>query len=83
MAWLAQLNPIAAIIVAVLIAALLVGGDQVQMMMGLPAAMGLVLQGMILFPMLAGSLFTEYKLRIIRPRISGSLGQVRDSQLRR
>jgi ABC-type uncharacterized transport system permease subunit len=67
-AWLAQLNPFAAIIVAVLIAALLVGGDQVQMMMGLPAAMGLVLQGMILFPMLAGFLFTEYKLRFIQDR---------------
>jgi simple sugar transport system permease protein len=67
-AWLAQLNPIAAIIVAVLIAALLVGGDQVQMMMGLPAAMGLVLQGMLLFPMLAGSLFTEYKLRFIKQK---------------
>ena len=68
-AWLAQLNPIAAIFVALLIAALLVGGDQVQMMMGLPAAMGLVLQGMLLFPMLAGSLFTEYKLRIIRTKL--------------
>jgi ABC-type uncharacterized transport system permease subunit len=65
-AWLAQLNPIAAIFVALLIAALLVGGDQVQMMMGLPAAMGLVVQGMLLFPMLAGSLFTEYKLRFIK-----------------
>jgi len=43
-------------------------------MMGLPAAMGLVLQGMLLFPMLAGSLFTEYKLRIIRSRLSSSLG---------
>ena len=73
-AWLAQLNPIAAIIVAVLMAALLVGGDQVQMMMGLPAAMGLVLQGMLLIPMLAGSLFTEYRLRFIRARLSGTLG---------
>jgi len=72
-AWLAQLNPIAAIFVAVLIAALLVGGDQVQMMMGLPAAMGLVMQGMLLFPMLAGALFTEYKIRLIRPRTSGYL----------
>jgi ABC-type uncharacterized transport system permease subunit len=65
-AWLAQLNPLAAIFVSLLIAALLVGGDQVQMMMGLPAAMGLVVQGMLLFPMLAGSLFTEYKLRFIK-----------------
>jgi ABC-type uncharacterized transport system permease subunit len=37
------------------------------MTMGLPAAMGLVMQGMILFPMLAGSLFTEYRLKLIRP----------------
>ncbi|MFP4490122.1 MAG: ABC transporter permease [Spirochaetaceae bacterium] len=66
-AWLSQLNPIAALCVAVLMGALLVGGDQVQMMMGLPAAMGLVLQGMILFPMLAGSLFTEYRLKLLRP----------------
>ena len=65
-AWLAQLNPLAAVFVAILIAALLVGGDQVQMMMGLPAAMGLVVQGMLLFPLLAGSLFTEYKLRFIK-----------------
>ena len=72
-AWLAQLNPIAAILVSVLIAALLVGGDQVQMMMGLPASMGLVLQGMLLIPMLAGSLFTEYKLRIIRSRLPGTI----------
>jgi ABC-type uncharacterized transport system permease subunit len=55
-------------------AALLVGGDQVQMMMGLPASMGLVLQGMLLIPMLAGSLFTEYRLRFIRSRLSGTLG---------
>jgi len=64
-AWMAQLNPIGAIFVAVLMAALLVGGDQVQMIMGLPSAMGLVLQGMILFPMLAGNLFTEYRLRFL------------------
>ena len=68
----AKANPIATIFVALLIAALLVGGDQVQMMMRLPAAMGLVMQGMLLFPMLAGSLFTEYKIRIIRAKSSGS-----------
>jgi len=66
-AWMAQLNPLAVIVVALLMAGLLVGGDQVQMRMGLPAAVGVVLQGMILFPMLAGSLFTEYRLRIDRP----------------
>jgi ABC-type uncharacterized transport system permease subunit len=43
-------------------AALLVGGDQIQMKMQLPASVGVVLQGMILIPMLAGRLFTEYRL---------------------
>ncbi len=68
--WLAQLNPIAVVFVSILMGGLFVGGDQVQMMMGLPSAVGLVLQGLILFPMLAGTLFTEYKLRIIRPEKS-------------
>lgn len=63
-AWMAHLNPIGSVFVAILMAGLLVGGDQVQMMMGLPSAMGLVLQGMILFPLLAGNLFAEYRLRI-------------------
>ncbi|MCX7024608.1 MAG: ABC transporter permease [Spirochaetes bacterium] len=65
-AWMAQLNPIAVVFVSLLMAGLLVGGDQVQMMMGLPAAMGLVIQGMILFPMLAGSFFTEYHIKVVR-----------------
>ena len=57
-AWMAQLNPIAVIGVALLMGTLLVGGDQIQMKMRLPASVGLVLQGMILIPMLAGSIFT-------------------------
>jgi ABC-type uncharacterized transport system permease subunit len=63
-AWMSQLNPIAALLVAILMAGLLVGGDQLQMMIGLPAAMGLVIQGLLLFPLLAGTIFTEYKIRI-------------------
>jgi len=51
--------------VGILMGALIVGGDQVQMVMGLPSSVGLVLQGLILFPLLAGNLFMEYRLRII------------------
>ncbi len=65
-AWMSQLNPLAVPFVALALAALAVGGDQVQMMMGLPASMGVVMQGLILFPMLAGSLFTEYRLNVVR-----------------
>ncbi|NLJ46664.1 MAG: ABC transporter permease [Treponema sp.] len=71
-AWMAQLNPLAVPFVAVLMAALLVGGDQVQMMMGLPASMGILMQGMILFPLLAGSLFTEYRVKRTVRRPSGA-----------
>ncbi|PKL09467.1 MAG: ABC transporter permease [Spirochaetae bacterium HGW-Spirochaetae-7] len=62
-AWMAQLNPLAIPFVAIIMGGLLVGGDQVQMVMGLPSSMGLLMQGMMLFPMLAGSLFTEYRIK--------------------
>ncbi len=78
-AWMAQLNPVAVIVVAILMAALLVGGDQVQIVMHLPAAVGVVLQGMILFPMLAGMLFTEYQLRIVR-RPRAALAPAQEAQ---
>lgn len=65
-AWMSQLNPIAVPLVALVMAGILVGGDQVQLMMGLPSAMGTVMQGLILFPMLAGSLFTEYRIKRIK-----------------
>lgn len=64
-AWMAQLNPLAIPFVALLMGGLLVGGDQVQMVMGLPSSMGLLMQGLMLFPMLAGSLFTEYQIKRI------------------
>jgi len=65
-AWMAQLNPFAAVLVALIMAGLLVGGDQIQMMMGLPASMGLVLQGLLLFPLLAGTIFSDYRLRVVK-----------------
>lgn len=71
-AWLGKLNPWAVLLVAFLLAALLVGGDQLQISMGLPASIALVLQGAILFFMLGGEIFTRYRLRIIRtaPQVS-------------
>ena len=62
-AWLARLNPFGVLIVAVLMAALFVGGDQIQITMGLPAAVALVLQGAILFFVLGGNFFTQYRIR--------------------
>jgi general nucleoside transport system permease protein len=65
-AWLARLNPWGVILVSVLLAALLVGGDQIQISMGLPASVGLVLQGAILLFVLGGSVFNTYRLRLVR-----------------
>lgn len=65
-AWLARLNPWGVVLVAFLLAALLVGGDQIQITMGLPAAMASVLQGAILFCMLGGNILTRYRVRIVR-----------------
>ncbi len=67
-AWMAQLNPLGVVLVAFLMAALLVGGDQIQIRMRLPASVGVVLQGMLLIPMLAGSIFRDYSLHFSRSR---------------
>lgn len=66
-AWLAKLNPWGVLVWALLLAALFVGGDQIQITMGLPASVALVLQGAILIFVLGGDIFTRYRLRIIRP----------------
>jgi simple sugar transport system permease protein len=65
-AWLAKLHPIGVLFVAVLMAALSVGGDQLTITMGLPAAMAGVLQGAILFFVLGGDIFVRYRLRVVR-----------------
>ncbi len=65
-AWLAKLNPWGVLIVAILLAGLLVGGDQIQISMGLPASVALVLQGAILFFVLGGEIFTQYRICLVR-----------------
>jgi simple sugar transport system permease protein len=73
-AWLANLNPWGVLLVSILMAALLVGGDQIQIALQTPAAVALVLQGAILFFVLGGWIFVNYRIRIIRtnqPAIAG------------
>lgn len=62
-AWLSRLNPIAAIVVSFLFGGLLVGGYAVQTS-GLPASTALMLQGLILFFILGGEFFTQYKVSV-------------------
>ncbi len=60
-AWMSGLNPFVSILVAVIMASLETGSDALQIMK-LPSAMGEVMQGLILIPLLAGSIFVEYRL---------------------
>lgn len=65
-AWLAKLNPWAILLVSIVLAGLSTGGDQLQITMGLPAAVAGVLQGSILFFVLGADVFVNYRLRVIR-----------------
>lgn len=60
-AYLAQCNPLATVLVSFLFGALLVGGYSVQKL-GLPISTVQMIQGSILFFVAAGSLLTNYKI---------------------
>lgn len=64
-AWLARLNPFAILLVAFLFGALLVGGFGVQTY-GIPYAIVLMLQGAVLFFLLAGDIMLKYRVTISR-----------------
>jgi simple sugar transport system permease protein len=62
-AWLSRLNALALPFVSFLMGILLVGGDTLQVVMSLPLSSVQVIQGMILFCVLAGEVFRRYKPR--------------------
>jgi general nucleoside transport system permease protein len=61
-AWLGRLDPFGIVLVSFFVAALLVGGDQLQLALGLPSAVAPMLQGSILFFLLGGDLLNRYRL---------------------
>ena len=65
-AWLARLSPMYVPAVAFLMGILLVGGDTLQVVMGLPLASTQILQGLILFSVLGAETLSRYRLRIVR-----------------
>ncbi|MEI7884932.1 MAG: ABC transporter permease [Clostridia bacterium] len=67
-AWLARLNPFMIIVVSFLFGGLLSSGSTIQMA-GLPASTSYMLQGTILFFVLAGELFIRYKVRFIKQEV--------------
>ncbi len=61
-AWIGKLNPPVVAIVCVLFAMLTQGGSYVEISMSVPAAVAGMIQGLILFFVLAGEFFINYKL---------------------
>ena len=65
-AWVAGLHPAAIVGVSILLGALLVGADQVQIVFQVPAAFGSTLQALVLFSLLAAQAFLRYRIVIRR-----------------
>jgi simple sugar transport system permease protein len=63
-AWLARLHPTGLLLAAVMIAGLFVGGDQLQSDLKLSSSVGLVLEGAILFFVMAGDFLARYRIRL-------------------
>ncbi len=61
-AWLAKLNPIAAIVSALFFAGIMVGGDAIQISFGLPAATVNVFNGILLFFLIMGDFFISHRV---------------------
>lgn len=62
--WLAHLNPLAVIVTALLLGGLLVGGDAIQVSLGLPVATIYLFNGIILLFVLGGDVLSRYRIRL-------------------
>lgn len=61
-AWLAKLNPLGLIVTSILFGGLIVGGYSVQTI-GLPSSISEMLQGAILFFLIAGDMIHRFRIR--------------------
>ena len=64
-AWLAKLNPVYVLFSGIFFAGILVGGDAIQISLGLPAATVEVFNGTILIFLIMGDFFTKNKVRFL------------------
>lgn len=69
-AWLARLHPSYTILSALFFAGIVVGGDAIQISLGMPAATVDVFNGMILVFLIMGDFFISHRVHIRRGRIS-------------
>ncbi|ANE48981.1 ABC transporter permease [Paenibacillus swuensis] len=70
-AWLAKLNPVGLVISSFLFAGLIVGGYSVQTI-GLPSSISLMMQGAILFFLIAGDMMSKINIRRIQVPMKGA-----------
>jgi len=61
-AWLARLNPFYIAIASFMLAGLRVGVEGLQLDLQVPAAFGGIVEGLILLTVLAGGLFSSYRI---------------------
>jgi simple sugar transport system permease protein len=65
-AWLARLNPLAVVPVAVLMGGLLTGGELLQISMKIPSAMVQIIQGLVLVAVLGGEFLRTWRVSVRR-----------------
>ena len=65
-AWLAKLNPLYAIVSGLFFAGIIVGGDAIQISLGLPAATVQIVNGTLLIFLIMGDFFLKNEIRIQR-----------------
>jgi simple sugar transport system permease protein len=67
-AFLGRLNPIGALLGAVILAVSYIGGENAQIMLKLPKAVTGIFQGMLLFFLLGCDTLIRFRIRLARPR---------------
>ena len=72
-AFFGRLHPIGILFASLLMALLYMGGEMVQIEMGLPLAMTGLFQGMLLFFLLACDVLIGYRVKIVRRKPAGHL----------
>lgn len=65
-AWLAKLNPLYVILSGLFFAGILVGGDAIQISLGLPAATVEIFNGTLLVFLIMGDFFLKHRVRFVR-----------------
>ncbi|ADD68911.1 inner-membrane translocator [Denitrovibrio acetiphilus DSM 12809] len=65
-AWLAGRSALGVLLVSIIMSIILVGGDSLQILMGLPVAFVNLFQGLILFFILASDFFINNEIKLIR-----------------